>query len=423
MNIKRGIIIAVASALVICSGGVLLKAQQARGALEQRFRKLDTNNDGQLTPAEVPAALFSQLDLDGDGSVRLPEALRAVAKMGRATGSSGEAASALATRLFERFDADGDKAISRQEAGDASWFDRLDRDRDGSVSLKETLAAAEQIKSMVQQEGEPAGPVPPAQAVADGPLVLKPGDLGVGRQVANVRFTDLAGIEHDLNQRTADGAGVVLAFTSSTCPISKRYLPSLLRLAGELKTEGISLVLVNPFPSESNEALHALVKEQSIRVPYVHDKDQALAQALQARSTTEVFFIDDTRTLIYRGALDDQYGLHYNRDAPTRSFLTEAVADHLAGRLPHIAATEAPGCELDLKEDAPLAKTEVTYHRDIARILQQNCVECHREGGLAPFSLTEPDEVMDHPSSRGEWHHAAVVCQAPSRSQCLTLDE
>jgi len=38
----------------------------------------------------------------------------------------------------------------------------------------------------------------------------------------------------------------------------------------------------------------------------------------------------------------------------------------------------------------------VTYHRDVARILQQNCVQCHREGGIAPFALDDLAEVQDH---------------------------
>lgn len=37
----------------------------------------------------------------------------------------------------------------------------------------------------------------------------------------------------------------------------------------------------------------------------------------------------------------------------------------------------------------------MTYHRDVARILQQNCVRCHRDGGIAPFALDDLEEVRD----------------------------
>ncbi len=36
---------------------------------------------------------------------------------------------------------------------------------------------------------------------------------------------------------------------------------------------------------------------------------------------------------------------------------------------------------------------EVTYARDVAPIIQQNCQECHMEGSIAPINLTSYDEV------------------------------
>ena len=67
----------------------------------------------------------------------------------------------------------------------------------------------------------------------------------------------------------------------------------------------------------------------------------------------------------------------------------------LAGRHPHVAATEAPGCELDRPEHGVATTTNITYHRDVERILAQNCLQCHHEGGIAPFALDNVDEVKD----------------------------
>jgi len=395
MRLKRYLLAAAAIFLCVAGGAVVLKAQQVRDAVEQRFRKLDQNADGKLTRDEVPVPLFKQLDLDNDGSVALPEALRAVVKMRQGAPPADEAASALATRLFKQFDADDDGGITREESGNAEWFDRLDRDKDNRVSLSETLAVAEQIKAMVQREGEPTAPASEAKPVLDGPMIMKAADLGVGRQIEDVSFTDITGTTHQLSALAARGNGVVFAFTSTTCPVSKRYTPSLVRHTAELERLGVVLILVNPFPSEDTEVIQKEVADHQITAPYVHDRGKHLASIMRTRSTTEVLFVDAKRTLIYRGALDDQYGIHYNLDAPKQRFLMDAVKDHLAGRLPHVAATEAPGCELDLDEPPAKVATTLTFHRDISRILQQNCVECHRDGGLAPFSLEDADEVAD----------------------------
>jgi mono/diheme cytochrome c family protein len=162
-----------------------------------------------------------------------------------------------------------------------------------------------------------------------------------------------------------------------------------------LRELGLALILVNPFASETPEEISAQITAQGITVPYIHDQDKALTAALQARTTTEVFLLDAKRTLIYRGAIDDQYGINYSLDAPRHRYLHDAVQAFLKNEEPSVVATAAPGCELDLEDAAKVAASPVTYHRDVARILQQNCVTCHREGGIAPFALDDVGEVSD----------------------------
>lgn len=368
--------------------GVATLAQQAgnRG-LEQRFRKFDKNNDGKLTADEIPADYMARLDLDKNGEVTLDEARRALAT----TIDGKDDAAPIASRLFDNFDKNSDGKVTLEESGNAPWFSKIDRNGDGVITREEVVAVASQIKQFADRKGVAApSHAAPAKPVALGPKVLKAGDGGVGRQVADVAFTDLAGISHKISE--VEGAkGLVIAFTSATCPVSKRYAPSLARLEKDLQAKGIGMLAVNPMKSETVEAM----KAQGFACLYAHDKDGSLTAALDARTTTEVFLLDPTRTLLYRGALDDQYGLAYNLDAPQSNYLADAINEVLAGRHPIIAATEAPGCELDRPAASNTVASGVTYHRDVARILAQNCVQCHHENGIAPFALDNVDEVKD----------------------------
>ena len=288
--------------------------------------------------------------------------------------------------VFRRYDRNGDGKVTPEEFPLPKIFAKFDVNHDGVITLEEYRKVAG-LSSAV-----PADEL--AALKAPGPLIQKPGDLGVGRLIPDAAFTDLSGQGHRLSAYKAS-KGLVLALTSSTCPVSKRTLPSLLALDATLKAQGLTLILVNPYASETPADIQAQLKAAGYHGLYVHDKDMALCRALGARTTTEVFLLDATRTLLYRGALDDQYGTNYNREAPQHTYLKDAIADFMAGRAVTTGATSAPGCELDLGPKPTATPTQVTYYRDVARILQQNCVGCHHGGGIAPFALDSLTGVKD----------------------------
>jgi mono/diheme cytochrome c family protein len=288
--------------------------------------------------------------------------------------------------VFRRYDRNGDGKVTPEEFPLPKIFAKFDVNHDGIITLEEYRKVAG-LSSAV-----PADEL--AALKAPGPLIQKPGDLGVGRLISDAAFTDLSGQGRRLSAYKAS-KGLVLALTSSTCPVSKRTLPSLVALDASLQAQGITLILVNPYASETPADIQAQLKAAGYHGLYVHDKDMGLCRALGARTTTEVFLLDATRTLLYRGALDDQYGTNYNREAPQHTYLKDAVADFLAGRAVTTGATSAPGCELDLGPKPTATPTQVTYYRDVARILQQNCVGCHHGGGIAPFALDSLTGVKD----------------------------
>ena len=69
--------------------------------------------------------------------------------------------------------------------------------------------------------------------------------------------------------------------------------------------------------------------------------------------------LDRARTLVYRGAIDDQYGLGYAAAAGAAAFTWRArwIAV-LADERPEVAATTAPGCVLSLGAAAPAVGDE-----------------------------------------------------------------
>jgi Ca2+-binding EF-hand superfamily protein len=103
---------------------------------------------------------FDAIDADGDGRITSRE-IRAWRKARRGRDSGPLAERARFDQLFRRADADGDGALSREEAARslpriAGKFDRIDADRDGRLTLAEVHAWLDARRAAVLRKGASA---------------------------------------------------------------------------------------------------------------------------------------------------------------------------------------------------------------------------------------------------------------------------
>src|SRR5438876_6174981 len=186
-----------------------------------------------------------------------------------------------------------------------------------------------------------AGPLLAQQAdPRQGPSVIaEPAKVGIGRTYSDPAMT--AALQ--------DAKFLVVAFSGPDCPVSKLYKPKLDRLTKEYGAKGVRFLVVS-------------------------SEDKAIAAILEPARTTEAFVLDPKGVLRYRGAIDDQYGIGYQRDAATKNYLTDAIEALLAGKPVSIAATEAPGCQIERSFKSPPAGPsagKVTFHKDVEPIFQK----------------------------------------------------
>ncbi len=230
--------------------------------------------------------------------------------------------------------------------------------------------------------------------VRQGPRLLIPGEHGIGGMVADFEFKDIRGKTYKLKDFSNRKASVI-AMTSTSCPLSKKYLPTLVELAKTYSARDVAFVLVNAVETDKANEMQSALEMLSSDAIYAADTDGKIARAVNAKSTTDVIVLDSARTVVYHGAIDDQYGFGYSIDAPKNRFLADAIDAVLANESPIISATAAPGCVLAAKENSATAE-QLTYHADISRLVQKHCLECHRDGGVAPFALDTYKDVMAH---------------------------
>lgn len=202
------------------------------------------------------------------------------------------------------------------------------------------------------------------------------------------RLPDAAGKRRSLSDFKASKV-VVLLFLGTKCPISNSYAESVSKLADSYSGRGVQFIGVNSILEDSAADVAAHAREFKYAFPVLKDSDQKLADLVGARVTPEAFVLDANRRVRYQGRLNDQFASRVQRRTRvTHTELTDAVEALLAGKPVLVAQSQAVGCPIARPEKGTSASLAVSYHKDVAPILQERCQSCHRPGQIAPFSLT-----------------------------------
>tara|TARA_R110002049_G_scaffold185580_3_gene353850 strand:+ start:95276 stop:97198 length:1923 start_codon:yes stop_codon:yes gene_type:complete len=190
----------------------------------------------------------------------------------------------------------------------------------------------------------------------------------------------------------ADDSLLVVAFMGTECPLAKLYAVRLAEIASDYESRSVKVIAVMSNRQDSLAEIASFASRQELTFPVLKDAGNRLADDLKAQRTPEMFVFDAQRKLRYRGRVDDQYGIGYVRDEPRRKDLRIALEELLSGREVSVPRTGTVGCIIGRTKSAD-PESEITYGSHVAPILARRCVECHRDGEIAPFSLTDYDEV------------------------------
>ena len=163
---------------------------------------------------------------------------------------------------------------------------------------------------------------------------------------AKVNWSNLPGVDGkqhslaDLKSREV----IVLAITCNHCPIAIEYYERMKEFAAaHCGPEGkVALVAISLSDLETDllPRMKEMSKRRGFNFPYLRDETEQVGKDLGATHTPQFFVLDRQRVLVYRGAWDN----NLNVTKVSRHYVADAVAAALAGKVPPVAATRAPGC-------------------------------------------------------------------------------
>ncbi len=217
----------------------------------------------------------------------------------------------------------------------------------------------------------------------------------IGRRIDDFDLADFHGRRYTLSDFD-EYPLLVVAFLGVECPLAKQYVSRLVALSSEYASQGVGFVGIDSNVQDSLEELGHFARRHAIDFPLLRDRDHEVANRFDARRTPEVFVLDRERTIRYRGRIDDQYGFDqgtgYQLPEARTEDLVDAMVAVLAGKTVDTPVTAAPGC-LIARTRAPDPNSPITWSKQIVRLFQRRCQECHRDSEIAPFPLLTFDDV------------------------------
>jgi hypothetical protein len=223
----------------------------------------------------------------------------------------------------------------------------------------------------------------------------KAAPLAIGKAVPRgAVLRDLRGNRRSLHDFTGYRA-IVLAFVGADCPISNLYLPDLIALEKTVRGKGVLFLAVYANEQEDLDRIAGHSHDRDVPFLVLKDVRQKLADSLGVTRVPTVAVLDGEHVLRYRGRVNDQYGVASRRAKASRDDLRLALDELLAGKKVSVTETEADGCLLD-RGAKPTTRTDITFSKHVAPILQKHCETCHRPNQAAPFALMNYDDAVKH---------------------------
>jgi peroxiredoxin len=247
-------------------------------------------------------------------------------------------------------------------------------------------------------------------------FALSPGDT-----VDNFRLLDHQGGSRELYY-LSDMKAVVLMSQGNSCDVSRQAVPRLKALRDQYRSQGVEVLLIDSDLSDTSTAIAKAAADQGIDIPILIDDTQLIGEALDLRRNGEVLVIDPQGwKLAYRGPVANA---------------GEAVAAVVHAQPVTTAKVEMPKpnktCAIAMPErDKKAAHAKISYSNSIAPMLIDNCVTCHRQGGIGPWQMSSYDMIKGFAPMIREvvrtqrmppWH-ADPHYQAFSNDRSLSKDE
>ena len=211
-------------------------------------------------------------------------------------------------------------------------------------------------------------------------------------KVDNFSLIDHQGAAHELYYHS-DASAIVLMVQGNGCPIVRNALPDYRALRDSFQDSDVEFWMLNSNSQDNRDTIASEAEEFDIDFPILVDSAQLVGMGLELTRTAEVLVVDtEDWSLAYRGPINDRFEYERQRATADVDYAEDAINAVLAGEKPAVSRVDAKGCLINLPDRSEDA-AEISYSEDIVPILANNCMGCHSEGGIGPWSMSSYEMV------------------------------
>lgn len=196
--------------------------------------------------------------------------------------------------------------------------------------------------------------------------------FGALDRVGDFALLDERGEFHQLSRYRHRDALALLAYDGG-CAVMPETLERFAALQTQYASQGIDFLLLDT-EGLPREALAGL----TLPLPVLQDELQLVAAALDVKAAGDVLLLNPERlSVFFRGTINGEFQAAFEN--ALAGVATESISDTIV--------TGSADCEITYAQRDNHLQSPPDYATEVAPVVLENCVDCHRQGGVGPFAM------------------------------------
>lgn len=167
-----------------------------------------------------------------------------------------------------------------------------------------------------------------------------------GETVDDFTINNYDGVNYTLSE-VKDVKAVVIMFWATECPYVQPFNDRINEFVKEYQDKEFVFWAINSNNTESVARVIEHAKANNYVFPMLKDNNNIVADMFEATRTPEVFVLDNNRTILYHGRIEDSS----HKEKVTSYDLKNALDEILSGKEITVKSTKSFGCTIKRNEN------------------------------------------------------------------------